>query len=78
MAKAKGIPPFLLLYFSGNPDTRAQAKIFEATLQAAQVPVKSFGKGDSNHRALNHDLGKPEDSATQALYKFLEPLAAQK
>jgi len=77
VAKAKGIPPFLLLYFSGNPDTRAQAKIFEAALKAAEIPVTNVGKGDSNHRALNHDLGKPEDPATQALYKFLEPLAAR-
>ncbi len=76
VARGKGIPPFLLLYFPGNPDTRAQAKIFEATLKAAGVPVRSFGKRDSNHSALNNDLGKPEDSATEAFYHFLDPLVA--
>ncbi|MDB4491572.1 alpha/beta hydrolase [bacterium] len=78
VAKGKGIPPFLLLYFPGNPDTRAQAEIFAATLKAADIPVTSFGKGDSNHSALNNDLGKPEDPATEAFYKFLDPLVTAK
>jgi len=74
VARGKGIPPFLLLYFPGNPDTRAQALALETKLQAAGVPVKAFGKRESNHSALNNDLGKPEDPATQELYKFLDPL----
>lgn len=72
----KGIPPFLLLYFPENPDAAAQAKIFEATLKSAEIPARAFGKRDSNHRALNNDLGKPEDPATEALYQFLDPLVA--
>lgn len=78
VAKDKGIPPFLLLYFSGNPDTRAQALLLEATLKAAGIPVRAFGKGDSNHSALNNDLGKPDDPATEEFYRFLDPLAAGK
>lgn len=74
VAKEKGIPPFLLLYFPGNPDTRAQAEIFEAMLKAAGIPVRSFGKQDSNHSRLNDDLGLPDDPATQELYRFLDPL----
>ncbi len=74
VATGKGIPPFLLLYFPGNPDTRAQAEIFEGTLKAAGIPVKAFGKQDSNHSRLNTDLGLPDDPATQELYKFLDPL----
>ena len=35
VAKGKGIPPFLLLYFSGNPDTSAQAARLAAVLKAA-------------------------------------------
>ena len=72
VAKGKGIPPFLLLYFSGNPDTRAQAERLGAVLMAAEIPVKVYGKGDSNHGRLNDDLGKPDDPATQELYKFLD------
>jgi acetyl esterase/lipase len=75
VARDKGIPPFLILYFSGNPDTRAQAQRLEAVLRAADVPARSYGKSDSNHSRLNDDLGNAEDPATQELYKFLDPLA---
>ena len=77
VAKGKGIPPFLLLYFSGNPNTRAQAQRLESVLKAAEIPVKAYGKRDSNHSRLNNDLGKPDDPATQELYKFLDPLVGR-
>jgi acetyl esterase/lipase len=77
VAKGKGIPPFLLLYFSGNADTRAQAERLESVLKAAGIPAKSFGKSDTYHVRLNDDLGKPGDAATQELYKFLDPLLAK-
>ncbi|MFT5857605.1 MAG: arylformamidase [Verrucomicrobiales bacterium] len=66
-----------MLYFPGNPDTRAQAQTFETTLKAAGVQVKAFGKRDSNHSALNNDLGKPDDPATLELYKFIDPLVGK-
>ncbi|MEJ6579887.1 MAG: alpha/beta hydrolase [Akkermansiaceae bacterium] len=75
--KGKGIPPFLLLYFSGNPDTRAQAEILATNLKVEEIPVRAFGKIDTNHSRLNNDLGKPDDSATEAFYKFLDPLMAK-
>jgi len=74
VAKGKGIPPFLILYFPGNPDTRAQARRLESVLKAAQIPAQAYGKRDSNHSRLNNDLGKPDDPATQQLYSFLDPL----
>lgn len=43
-------------------------------LKAADIPVRSYGKSDSNHSRLNNDLGKIDDPATQELYKFLDPL----
>jgi hypothetical protein len=46
-------------------------------LKAAEIPAKSYGKGDSNHGRLNDDLGKPDDPATQEFYKFLDPLVGQ-
>ncbi len=70
----KGIPPFLLLYFAGNADTRAQAELLGSVLETAGVPAKVFGKGDTNHSRLNNDLGKPDDPATQEFYHFLDPL----
>ena len=75
VAKDKGIPPFLILYFPGNPNTRVQARRLQSVLRAAGIPAEAFGKGDSNHSRLNNDLGKPDDPATRELYKFLDPLA---
>jgi acetyl esterase/lipase len=77
VAKGKAIPPFLILYFSGNPDTRAQAERLESVLKEAGIPAKSYGKGDSNHSRLNDDLGKPDDPATQEFYRFLDPLVGK-
>ena len=78
VAKNKDIPPFLLLYFPGNPDTRAQARRLEAVLREADIPAKAYGKRDSNHSRLNNDLGKSDDPATQEFYKFLDPLVGRK
>lgn len=72
VAKNKGIPPFLILYFPGNPNTSAQARRLESVLKESEIPVKAFGKSDSNHGRLNNDLGKPDDPATKELFQFLE------
>jgi arylformamidase len=72
VAKDKHIPPFLLLYFPGNPDTRAQAHRLQSVLEESEIPATAYGKRDSNHSRLNNDLGKPDDPATQEFYKFLD------
>lgn len=74
VAKNKSIPPFLILYFSGNPDTTAQARRLEAVLNDAAVPTTVFGKQDSNHSQLNNELGESDDPATEKLYTFLDAL----
>ncbi|MCA9061823.1 MAG: alpha/beta hydrolase [Planctomycetaceae bacterium] len=74
VSRDKGIPPFLLLYFSGNPDTRAQAHRLESVLREAGVTAKAFGKGDTNHSRLNNELGTPDDPATAEFYRFLDGL----
>lgn len=74
VAKDKGIPPFLLLYFSGNPDTRAQAHRLESVLKENGIQALAYGKQDTNHSQLNDDLGKPDDPATQEFFKFLDAL----
>ncbi|RJP21521.1 MAG: alpha/beta hydrolase [Candidatus Omnitrophota bacterium] len=78
VAKNKGIPPFLLLYFSGHPDTRAQAQRLEAVLKEADIPARAYGKQDTNHSRLNNDLGNPDDPATQEFFKFLDALIDRK
>ena len=77
VAKGKGIPPFLILYFPGNPDTRAQALRLQAVLKQSGIPATAYGKRDSNHRRLNNDLGRNDDPATQELYQFLDDRAGQ-
>ena len=77
VARGKKIPPFLILYFAGNPDTRAQAQRLESVLKAADIPTRAYGKRDTNHSRLNNDLGKPEDPATKEFYRFLDPLVGR-
>jgi acetyl esterase/lipase len=74
VAKNKGIPPFLILHVAGHPNTTAQARRLGNVLKDADIPVKVFGARETTHRKLNADLGKPDDPATQELYKFLDPL----
>jgi acetyl esterase/lipase len=71
VAKDKGIPPFLLLYVAGHPDTAAQAYRLGAVLKDAGVPVRLFGAKDTEHSKLNNDLGLPDDPATKALAEFV-------
>jgi len=77
VTKGKRIPPFLILYFSGNPDTRAQAQRLERVLKAADIPTRAYGKRDTNHSRLNNELGKPGDPATREFYRFLDPLVGR-
>ncbi|MHC4878774.1 MAG: alpha/beta hydrolase [Planctomycetota bacterium] len=72
VAKDKGIPPFLILYFTGNPDTRAQAGRLAEVLREADIPVTVYGKRDTNHSRLNNDLGKSDDAATKHFLSFLK------
>ncbi|MCA8995556.1 MAG: hypothetical protein KDA80_01165 [Planctomycetaceae bacterium] len=45
VAPGKEIPPFLILYFSGNPDTRAQAHRLEDILTKSEIPPDLSEKG---------------------------------
>ena len=72
VAKDKGIPPFLILYFSGNPDTRAQANRLAEVLRSSDIRAILYGKRDTNHSRLNNDLGKTDDPATKHFLEFLQ------
>lgn len=78
VAKNKGIPPFLILYLSGNADTRAQAQRLEAILNDSNIPAKSIGKQDTNHSRLHNDIGKADDPVTQEVYQFLDTVLGKK
>ena len=72
VANNKDIPPFLILHVAGHPDTSAQARRLGEVLKQAEIPVQVFGGRDTTHNQLNEDLGKPNDTATKELCKFLE------
>ncbi|MCA9193830.1 MAG: alpha/beta hydrolase [Planctomycetales bacterium] len=77
IAQGKDIPPFLLLYFTGNPDTTAQARRLAEVLKSANIPVTIYGKQNSNHSQLNNELGIQDEPATIELFKFLDHLVGK-
>lgn len=73
-ARTPGTPRFLLLHVQ-RPDGIAQARELAGALRAAgtAVEVKSFpGVGLAGHVAINHRLGDPSYSATQAVDEWLK------
>jgi arylformamidase len=72
VARDKGIPPFFILYVANHPDVTAQAQRLGNVLKGAGVPVTVFGAKETTHDKINADLGKPDDSATTALFTFVE------
>jgi arylformamidase len=75
VARAKGIPPFLLLYVADHPDTSAQARRFASVLTDAGIAAKLVGAKDTNHSKLDENLGLPEDPSTSALFEFAGEMA---
>jgi arylformamidase len=71
VASNKGIPPFLIVYVAGHPDTTAQAQRLANVLKQAGVPVKMFGGRETTHNKINADLGLPDDPGTKALFEFV-------
>ncbi|CAN5473086.1 alpha/beta hydrolase [soil metagenome] len=71
VAKDKGIPPFLILYVAGHPDTAAQARRLGAVLEEADIPATVYGARDTDHSKLNDNLGLPDDPPTEALDGFV-------
>jgi acetyl esterase/lipase len=70
VAANKGIPPFLILHITGNPDTSAQARRLAAVLQAAGISVKVVGR-DNTHEGLNDAIGVPDDPVTKEVFAFV-------
>ena len=53
VTRDKGIPPFLLLYVAGQPDTSAQAQRLGNVLKDAGVPVTLFGAKETTHSKIS-------------------------
>lgn len=74
ITKDKGIPPFLILYITENPNTTAQARRLWNVLNEAGIPAKIIGVKETTHNQLNANFGLPDNPTTTELFKFLEPL----
>jgi arylformamidase len=71
VARGKGIPPFLILHITGNPDTTAQARRLANVLTAADIPVTVESVTDATHTTINDQLGAPGDPTTKTLFQFV-------
>ena len=71
VAKNKGIPPFLIVYVRGHPDTTAQAQRLGSVLLEGGISAKLVGVRNTNHTKVNDDLGRPDDPTTTALFEFV-------
>ena len=72
VAKDKGIPPFLILHVAGHPDTTAHALRLGNVLRDAGLTATVFAAKETTHTRINADLGRPDDSATKALFEFID------
>lgn len=72
VARGKNIPPFLIMYVAGHPDTTAQARRLSAELTKAEIPNELYGGRETTHSKLNNDIGQSDDPGTAAVIKFLD------
>ena len=71
VTKDKGIPPFLIFYVAGHPDTTAQAVRLANVLKEAAIPVTLYGGRETTHGKINADIGVGDDPGTKAMAEFL-------
>src|SRR4029079_4849161 len=67
VAANKGIPPFLILHISGNPDTGAPAQRLGGVLPDARISPKIVNGREATHASLNDNIGAPDDPVTKEL-----------
>ena len=77
VASGKGIPPFLLIHITANPDTAAQAIRLGAVLKQAGIPATVFSARDVTHDQVNDRLGQRDDPGTKAMDAFLAKIMAK-
>jgi arylformamidase len=77
VGKDKGIPPFLLLHITANPDTAAQAFRLGAVLKEAGIQATVLGARNVTHEQVNDRLGESDDPGTKAMYEFLSKIISK-
>jgi arylformamidase len=71
VAANKGIPPFLILHISGNPDTTAQARRMADALEASGISAKVVPGRESTHASINDNIGAANDPITKEVFAFV-------
>lgn len=77
VARDKGIPPFLLIHITANPDTAAQAARLAYVLKEAGIPATVFSARNVTHDQVNDRLGEKDDPGTQAMDAFLSKIMSK-
>lgn len=75
IAAGKGIPPFLIAY-TNRPSAPFQARELANRLTRAGVEAKTLLSPNQNHMQINHDIGKPGDMVSEAIYAALKSWGA--
>ncbi|MDY6946884.1 MAG: alpha/beta hydrolase [Pseudomonadota bacterium] len=84
VAKAKGLPPFLLLYVKNASPTSISANSeknaarFSELLRGAGVRVDAVGLDHVEHFGANERMGEPGDIITSSVENFLSSIASSK
>jgi acetyl esterase/lipase len=78
VAKAKHIPPFLILHVAEHPETKAQSQRLVKVLQSAGIPGRAYPAEGKNHTTINTDLGLAKDRPTQEMFSFLAEVLRKK
>lgn len=68
----KKLPPFLILHVADRPETKSQSHWLAEKLKTADVWAKVVAAEGKTHGTINTELGLPQDTPTQELFKFLE------
>jgi arylformamidase len=77
VAKDKGIPPFLLIHITANPDTAAQAARLAYALKEAGISATVFSARNVTHDQVNDRLGEKDDPGNQAMDAFLSKIMSK-
>ena len=66
----ESLPPFLVFY-TEREASEAISKEFVEALQKAEIPAAAVLAKGKTHRAINRDIGMPEDGASRLILDFL-------
>jgi acetyl esterase/lipase len=69
------LPPFLLLVAAGDSSRiAASASVFEAQLNALDVPARREIIAGRDHFSIMRNIGQPDDEATRLIFEWLTEL----